>query len=61
MTLIHDAGFLREHGIAPEQGGVLDQPPKFLDALPVIESEREATARAMRARESAGRTAPGGK
>lgn len=53
--LIHDLGFLREHHLAPEAGGLLDQPPKFVEAIPIIDSEREATARAVKAREAAGR------
>ena len=47
MTHIRDAGFLFEHGLLPEAGGILDQNARWLDAVQVIADERERTAQAL--------------
>lgn len=47
MTHIQDAGFLFEHGLLPEAGGILDQNARWLDAVQVIADERERTAQAL--------------
>ena len=44
MQLLDDVGFFETHHVLPEAGGMLDQPPRFLQALTIVRDEREIVA-----------------
>lgn len=47
MQLIRDFGFLSRNGVLPVQGGLLDQPARFVEAVEIIDDERRIVADAL--------------
>lgn len=42
VQLVGDALFFREHRALPNAGGMLDQDPRFLEALTIVDGEVRA-------------------
>lgn len=51
--LVRDVQMFREHRLAPNDGGSLQQPARWHDALPIVEAELDRVRENQRAREAA--------
>lgn len=54
-SFLDDFVYLDKHGIQPNHGGKLDQSPRFLQAVGIIEAAREGIRAAQERRDETGR------